>query len=120
MDRGLHETVMSALVRADSANRVSQACKEAADAVAYAGDYAGGAWEDAARQRAMRRHARDILYSLAALAHDAAAAAAEAVADVPETLADAHRWARVDKIAAECNAAKCSACAKRFADGWEL
>ena len=120
MDKGLHETVQPALVRADSANRVAQSCKEAAEAVAYAGDYAGSAWEDAERQRSMRVRARDTLYSLAALSHDAAAAAAEAIADVPETLAEAHRMASVDKNAAERNAAACSACAKQCADAWEV
>ena len=120
MDRGLHETVQPALVRADSASRVAQSCKEAAEAVAYAGDYAGSAWEDFERQRAMRQQTRTILDALAALAHDAAEAAAEAVADVPKVLTEAHRMASVDKSAAERNAAACAARAVNFAKGWEL
>lgn len=118
MDKGLHETVYNALVRADSANRVAQSCKEAAEAVAYAGDYAGSTWEDAELQRAMRQRARDTLYSLAALAHDAAAAAAEAEADVPEMLESTRLIVTVDKSAAERNAAACAAKAKQCADAW--
>ena len=117
MDRGLHETVQPALVRADSANRVAQSCKEAADAIAYAGDYAGSAWEDAERQRAMRQQARQILDALAALAKSAAEAAAES--DVP-ILAAARRMASVDKSAAERNAAACAASAVNFAKVWGL
>ena len=120
MDKGTHETVQTALVRADSASRIAQSCKEAAEAVVYAGDYAGSAFEDAERQRSMRQRARDTLYSLAALAHDAAAAAADAAADVPETLAETHHMVSVDKSAAERNAAECSARAVNFAKGWGL
>ena len=120
MDKGLHETVQPALVRADSASRVAQSCAEAAEAVVYAGDYAGGAWEDAERLRSMRQRARDILYALAALAHDAASAAADAAADVPESLAETHRIASVDKSAAERSAAACSASAVNFTKAWGL
>lgn len=118
MDKGLHETVQHALVRADSANRVAQSCKEAVEAVAYAGDYAGSTWEDAERQRAMRQQARDILFSLSALAYNAAVAAAEAAADVPESLESTRLVAMVDKTAAERNAAECAACAKQHANAW--
>lgn len=120
MDKGLHETVQPALVLADSANRVAQSCEEAAEAVVYAGDYAGSAWEDAERQRAMRQQARKILDALAALAKSAAEAATEAAADVPESLAEAHRMAMVDKSAAERNAEACASRAKCFAAAWGL
>lgn len=120
MDKGTHETVQPALVRADSASRVAQSCREAAEAVVYAGDYAGSTWEDAKRQRSMRQRARDTLYSLAALAHDAAAAAADAAADVPETLAEPHHMVSVDQFAAERNAAACAASAVNFAKVWGL
>lgn len=120
MDKGTHESVQPALVRADSANRVAQSCKEAAEAVVYAGDYAGSAWEDAERQRAMRQQARKILNALAALAKSAAEAATEAAADVPETLAEPHRMAKVDKSAAERNAAACASRVECFAAAWGL
>ena len=120
MDEGLHETVQPALVRADSANRVAQSCAEAAEAVVYAGDYAGSTWEDAERQRAMRQQARDILDALAALAKSAAEAATEAAADVPETLAGAYRMVSVDVSAAKNNSAKCATRAECFAAAWEL
>ena len=120
MDKGLHETVQPALVRADSANRVAQSCAEAAEAVVYAGDYAGSAWEDVERQRAMRQQARTILDALAALAKSAADAAAESAADVPETLEEPHRLATVDVSAAKRNAAACASRAKCFAAAWGL
>lgn len=110
----------AAVVQADSANRVAQACKEAAEAVIYAGDYAGGAWHDAERQRAMRQQARVILDALAALAQSAAEAAAEAASDVPSELENTRYIADVDKSAAARNAAACAASAARFTRAWGL
>lgn len=120
MEKGLHETVQQALVRSDSANRVAQSCEEAAGAVVYAGDYAGSAWEDAERQRAMRQQVRTILDALSAFAQSAAESAAEAASDVPETLAEPYRIARADVYAAKCNAEACAARAKCFTAAWEL
>lgn len=118
MDRGTHETVSPAIVQADSANRVAQACKEAADAIAYAGDYSVSAWQGAERQHAMRQQAHAILAAIARLARDAAAGASDAAANVPETLADAYRMVNVDKAAAKRNADKCEACCAQCADAW--
>ena len=120
MDKGTHETVQPALVRADSASRIAQSCEEAAEAVVYAGDYAGSTFEDAERQRAMRQQARKIIDALASLAKSAAEAASEAASDVPESLDEAHRMAMVDKSAAESNAAACAARAANFTKAWEL
>lgn len=120
MDRGIHETVQPALVRADNASRIAQSCAEAVDAIAYAGDFAGGAWEDAERQSAMRQQVRAILDAIAALAQSAAEAAAEAVADVPESIAEPRRMVSVDAGAAKRSADKCLACSARCADAWGL
>lgn len=118
MDRGIHETVQPALVRADNSSRVAQSCAEAANAIAYAGDYAGGAWEDAERQRAMRQQALAALDAIAALAQSAAEAAAEAASDVPESLAVPRRMMSVDAGAAKRAADKCVACRAQCADAW--
>lgn len=120
MDKGTHETVQNAVVRADSANRIAQSCAEAAEAVVYAEDYAGSAWGDVERQRAMRQQAKKILDALAALAKSAAEAATEAAADVPESLENTRHIVTVDETAAKRNAADCAARAKCFAAAWEL
>lgn len=118
MNRGLHETVQPAIVRADNASRVAQSCAEAADAIAYAGDFAGGAWEDAERQSTMRQQALATLDAIAALAQSAAEAAEEAASDVPESLAEPHRMVSVDAGAAKRAADKCIACRAQCADAW--
>lgn len=118
MDTEAYVDAQNSCVCADSANRISQACAEAMDAMALAGDCAGSASVCHESQRAMRRQARDIMQSLLELSKTAAHAAGVAAGSISPALADARRMAHVDAGAAERNARKCFGIGEQCAKAW--
>lgn len=118
MDTETYVDAQNACVCADSANRISQACAEAMDAMALAGDCAGSASVFHESQRAMRRQAREVMQLLLELSKTAAHAACVAAGSISPALADARRMAHVDASAAERNARKCFGVAEQCAAVW--
>ena len=90
-------------------------------AIAYAGDFAGGAAESGEVQRIMRESCAGMLRSLTSLAQACAKSAAEAAGTVAAaTDGEPARMAGVDARASASNAARCEAMARQCAYVWGL